>query len=107
MAEIQMHETSSKVWYRPFGLWLGLTVGFGVFAILVLEATHGAWLDICDEFHEAPTTPLGLSVAIVATGVPVAFALASRSGRVFSLALAAAVLEGLVWWWLFTPQGTC
>jgi len=105
--QLRKSGTPAKDWYRPFGFWIGLTFGLGLIAIATIEVSHGAWLDVCDAFHEPPTTLLGISVAVLATGVPLVFAICSRFRQLVLIALMVAVFEGLVFWWLFTPQGTC
>ena len=108
MTTTQAHEANStKNWYQPFGVWLGLLLGFGFASIVAIELTHESWGDICSEFHEPPTTPLGFSVAALAIGVPLVFALSTRLRQVVLFALPAAALEGLVYCWAFTPHGTC
>ena len=107
MIEVVAEPQPSKDWYPPFGRWIALVVVSGISALIIIEVTHNAWLDICDQFHEPPVTTLGIAVAAVATGFPFAFALWTRSRQVIIIAAAAATLEGLMWWWLFTPVGVC
>ena len=107
VTQVLAQSSPRKQWYRPFGQWIALIAGLGIAALIAIEATHNAWLDICDQFYEPPTTVLGFTVAALATAVPVVFAIWSRSRPVLMIAIVAAVTEGLVWWWLFTPHGTC
>jgi len=99
------HQTSES--YRRYGEWVALVIGLGFSALLIIEVTHYATLDICDPFHEPPTTILGFTVAILATAVPVAFGIWSRIGTLIKVASGIAVVECLFWWWFFVPVGSC
>lgn len=100
-------DVKTRSWYPDFGRWLAVFCVLGIAGLVVLEGTHAAWLDICDQSHEPPTTALGTATATLATLVPWLFALRTGARPVQVIATLAAVMEALVWWWLFSPVGNC
>ena len=96
------------MWVRVW-LWFVMAVVCGVAGVVVLGRLYDEFLDCSNpEIHERANTPLGWSVAVIASIIPVAVAirLAGRvRHRLVLLAVAAAALAlATVWPWVLDPR---
>ncbi len=95
--------TAKKDWYQPFGYWIGVISALGLAAITIVEFTNFEFGAECDPLFEPTSTTLLYAAAAIATIGPVIYAIWSKKRPVIAIALVAAVVEGLFWWWIFSP----
>lgn len=94
---------------QPVLVWLGAVLGLGVVGLVVVSLTHAQFLD-CSvvETHVSANTPLGWTVALVSSGLPILVAAALRpAGKQWLLPASVLVTlaEFSVWVWLLNPGG--
>ncbi len=95
----------------PFALWLISMLTLGVLGAVVVTAAHSQLLDCSvPETHESGNTPLGWSMALLATVVPLVIGVAlgvRYSRRLIGLAIAVAGVQSVIWIWALTTPGDC
>ena len=96
---------------KPFAVWLISMLTLGVLGAVVVTASHTELLDCSvPETHESGNTPLGWSMALLATVVPllIGVALGVRySRRLIGLAIAVAGIQSVIWIWALSTPGDC
>ena len=79
----------------------------GAAGLFIVGRIHADFMDCSvKEIHESANTPLGWSIALAASLVPVVVAASHRNRRLTAAALVVAAVELVVWWWAFTA-GDC
>lgn len=96
---------------RSIAIWLVSMLTFGFLGAVVVALTHTEFLD-CSiaETHESANTPLGWSMALMATVIPliIGATLGARHVRwLIAVAIAVAGIETVVWVWALTTPGDC
>lgn len=88
--------------------WL-IMLTFGAFAAtgFAIEVLFTASLDVCDEFHESPNTPLGWSIVIGGAAFMAVVGWRLRPRRWWAFTIPAIVVHMLIYSWWLTPAGTC
>lgn len=93
----------------PFVTWLVSLLALGFIGAVAIFVSYDEFLDCSNpETHESANTPLGWTVAVVSTGVPLLVGVVSGlrySIRLVGAALLVAALEALVWVWALNPSG--
>ncbi len=94
---------------NPFATWLVAMLAFGLAGVAVIFVSYGEFLDCSiPETHESASTPLGWTIATVATGIPllVGVALGLRhSPKLIGVAVLVAMTQAMVWVWALNPGG--
>ncbi len=96
---------------KPYAAWLASLLTFGLAGSIVVALTHDEFLDCSNpQTHESANTPLGWSMAVMATVIPaivgVTIGLAA-SRRLIGVSIAVAALQAVIWTWALTPTGNC
>lgn len=96
---------------RATATWLLAVFACGALATAVVFLSHQEFLDCSNPVtHESADTPLGWSMAGLATLVPlgIGISLAVRhSVRLLVMAVVVAVVQAVVWSWALGGPGTC
>ena len=96
---------------KPFAVWLISMLTLGVLGAVVVAFSHTEFLDCSvPETHESANTPLGWSMALLATVVPLIIGVTlgvRHSRRLIGLALAVAGVQSVIWLWVLTTPGDC
>jgi len=100
--DVGTEKPSSKDWYQAFGYWIGVISALGLGAIFLVELTGFEFGEVCDPLFE-PASAILWAAAAVATVGPALYAIWTKKRPVIAVALIAAALEGLFWWWIFSP----
>lgn len=95
------------MWVRAW-LWFVTATLCGVAGVVALGSRYDEFLDCSNpEIHERASTPLGWSVAVVASIIPVAVAIwlagRVRHRLVYLAVFAAALALTTVWPWMLDP----
>ena len=96
---------------KPFAVWLISILTLGVVGAVVVTASHTEFLDCSvPETFESANTPLGWSMALLATVVPLIIGVTlgvRHSRRLIGLAIAVAGIQSVIWIWALTTPADC
>lgn len=96
---------------KPFAVWLISILTLGVVGAVVVTASHTEFLDCSvPETFESANTPLGWSMALLATVVPLIIGVTlgvQHSRRLIVLAIAVAGIQSVIWIWALTTPADC
>lgn len=96
---------------KPVTVWLISMLTLGALGAVVVALSHTEFLDCSiPETHESANTPLGWSMALLATVVPLIIGVvlgARHSRRLVGLAIAVAGIQAVIWLWVLTTPGDC
>ena len=106
-----MLETDAASRDQSIAIWLISMLTLGFLGAVVVALTHTEFLD-CSvaETHESANTPLGWSMALIATVTPlvVGVVLGARHVRwLIAITIAVAGVQSLIWVWALTTPGDC
>jgi len=94
---------------RPIAVWLISMLTLGVLGAVAVALSHTEFLDCSiPETHESANTPLGWSMALLATVAPllIGVVLGARHSRwLVGLAIAVAGVQAVIWLWVLTTPG--
>ncbi len=92
----------------PTLIWLLTTLASGLVGVAVIALRYDEFLDCSNpEHHESANTPLGWSVAVLATILPLAVAALLRplQRRLMIAAVLVASIQIPLWVWALNPSG--
>ena len=92
----------------PTLIWLLTMLASGFVGVAVIALRYDEFLDCSNpEQHESANTPLGWSVAVLATMLPLAIAalLRPRQRRLMVAAVLVACIQIPIWVWALNPSG--
>ena len=96
---------------KPIAVWLISMLTLGVLGAVVATASHTEFLDCSvPETFESANTPLGWSMALLATVVPLIIGVilgVRHSRRLIGLAIAVAGVQSVIWIWVLTTPADC
>lgn len=106
-----MPETRAISRDRSIVIWLVSMLTLGFVGAVVVALSHTEFLDCSvPETHESANTPLGWSMALMATVIPlvIGVTLGVRHVRwLIAVAIAVAGVQAVVWLWALTTPGDC
>lgn len=92
---------------RAWGWLIMLTFGAFVATGLAIEVLFTASLDVCDQFHVSPNTPVGWSIVVVGAALIAAIGWRLRPRRWWAITAPAVAVHLMIYSWWVTPSGTC